>query len=247
MKRLTLCLVAIFVFSIAQAIAGCPISPDSPYGQVNHTGDNFNQGIYQSGFVPQKFFHSPYGMLLPQDQPVQETPKTVQAEVSQPDQGAILIAMYPGAGSGNSGTSRRSLSSRGRGRMHYVDISPYIRQYSDQYNLSPHLVKAVIKVESGYWNYAVSGSGAEGLMQLMPSTADILGCKNSFDPRENIKAGCKYLRELTDMFGDLTLVVAAYNAGPGMVRRSGGVPPRYQTVHYVEKVMKAYREYLAGQ
>jgi len=248
MNRQTLCLAAIFVLLIAPAIAGSPIAPDSTYPQINYTGDNFDQGYAVKGFIPQKFFHVRSEIIIPQDAQLPQPPQAAAPE-PQPKaaQGAILIALYPGGETFNSGASRRSLSSRGRARPRYLDISPIIRKYSEQYSLSPHLVKAVIQVESGYWNYAVSCSGAQGLMQLMPSTASILGCKNSFEPEENIKAGCKYLRELMNMFGDLTLVVAAYNAGPGMVRRSGGVPPRYQTIHYVEKVMKAYRGYLAGQ
>ncbi len=86
------------------------------------------------------------------------------------------------------------------------------------------LVHAIITVESGYSERAVSPAGAEGLMQLMPRTQQALGVLDAFDPRENIEAGVAYLRRLVDEFG-MVLGVAAYNAGPGTVRSHRGIPP----------------------
>lgn len=110
-----------------------------------------------------------------------------------------------------------------------------------KYNLDPQLVKAVIKAESNWNPYAVSPKGARGLMQLMPSTAYELGVFNSFDPEENIDGGTRYLRYLIEKFnGDLTLAVAAYNAGPARVEKAKSIPAIPETVQYVKRVMSLY-------
>ena len=98
------------------------------------------------------------------------------------------------------------------------------------------LVHAVISVESGYRATAQSPAGAQGLMQLMPGTQRDLGVSDAFDPRQNVDAGVAYLRRLTDEFGTV-LALAAYNAGPGAVRRYNGIPPYEQTHAYVRAVL----------
>ncbi len=112
---------------------------------------------------------------------------------------------------------------------------------SNKYNVEPSLVSAMIKVESN-WNYkVVSRSGAIGLMQLMPSTARAMDVKDPLNPEENIEGGIKYLRYLLDRFdGDLTLAVAAYNAGPTKVRKYNGIPPIRETQKYVKRVLTIY-------
>jgi soluble lytic murein transglycosylase-like protein len=113
-----------------------------------------------------------------------------------------------------------------------------------RHRLEPALLHAVIAAESGHNPRATSTRGAQGLMQLMPATARQLGVSDSYDPRRNIDAGALYLRQLHDMFqGDLTLTLAAYNAGPGAVLRYGKrIPPFRETRRYVPAVMKLYRE-----
>ncbi|MGD0578336.1 MAG: transglycosylase SLT domain-containing protein [Bryobacteraceae bacterium] len=108
-----------------------------------------------------------------------------------------------------------------------------------RHGIDPLLVDSVIRVESNYNPLAVSPKGAEGLMQLIPATARRFGATNSFDVRENIEAGVKYLKYLLDMFGDDRLAVAAYNAGESAVMRYGDVPPYRETVNYVSRVGKA--------
>ena len=108
------------------------------------------------------------------------------------------------------------------------------------YDLNPELVESVIQVESNYNPYAVSPKGAQGLMQLMPATARRFGVKNSFDPKQNIEGGVRYLKFLNETFKDERLAVAAYNAGEGAVQKYGNVPPYRETVDYVAKVGKRY-------
>ncbi len=109
--------------------------------------------------------------------------------------------------------------------------------------LDPALLHAVIKTESGYQVHAVSPRGAAGLMQLMPATARQLGVSDAYDPVQNIMAGARYLGQLQRTFdGNLSLTLAAYNAGPGAVKRHGNViPPFAETRAYVPKVLQTYQ------
>jgi len=118
-----------------------------------------------------------------------------------------------------------------------------IADASRMHGVDPRLVAAVVKRESGYNVLASSPVGAQGLMQLMPSTSRWLGVTNPFDARQNVFAGTRYLRMLLDTFGgDLDLTLAAYNAGPGAVRRHRGVPPYRETIAYVAAVRGHYEQ-----
>jgi soluble lytic murein transglycosylase-like protein len=120
------------------------------------------------------------------------------------------------------------------------EISDMVDQSSRAHNVDPLLVHSIIKTESNYNSYAISNKGAEGLMQLMPPTARMLGVTNSFDPRENIEAGVKYLKYLQGVFKDDRLALAAYNAGPANVEKYKQIPPFKETQNYVEQVGKRY-------
>ncbi len=121
-------------------------------------------------------------------------------------------------------------------------ISELIDHYAQDRGLSPKLVQAVIQVESGYNPNALSSKGAMGLMQLMPGTAKLLRVSDPWDPAQNIRGGTLYLRRQLDRFsGDLTLALAAYNAGPAAVTQYGDVPPYTETRNYVRKVLTLYR------
>lgn len=121
---------------------------------------------------------------------------------------------------------------------------PIITSLASEYGVDKSLVKAVIHAESGYNPNAVSSKGAQGLMQLMPKTAQGLNVSNSFDPKENIRGGVRYLRFLLDTFnGDVSLALAAYNAGLSKVSQYGGIPPYEETRNYVAKVLSYQRSY----
>jgi soluble lytic murein transglycosylase-like protein len=119
-----------------------------------------------------------------------------------------------------------------------------IQRAADRHDVDPVLVKAIIFAESGYNPKAISGRGAQGLMQLMPETASELGVEDCFDPEDNIHGGVKYFRLLLDKFdGDVILALAAYNAGSRKVRQYQGIPPFKRTQHYVRKVLEYYQLY----
>lgn len=122
------------------------------------------------------------------------------------------------------------------------DLVPVIEEAAAKYSLDPKLLSAVVFRESAFNRNAVSRRGAQGLMQLMPKTARYLGVTDSFDVRQNVFGGAKYLRELSDQFGgNLEMMLGAYNAGPTAVKRAGIATPTPKSVEYVAAVMKSYR------
>jgi soluble lytic murein transglycosylase-like protein len=119
-----------------------------------------------------------------------------------------------------------------------------IQDAANKYKVEPALIKAIIMAESGYNPTAISKKGAVGLMQLMPATASSLGVEDLFNPAHNINGGVKYFKKLLIRFnGDLTLALAAYNAGTTNVKKYQGVPPYRATLLYIEKVLKYYQYY----
>jgi soluble lytic murein transglycosylase-like protein len=131
-------------------------------------------------------------------------------------------------------------SSAGHGPAPQLDT--IIDKAAKAHDVDPLLVHSIIKVESNYNVHAVSNKGAEGLMQLTPSTARMLGVSDSFDPQQNIEAGVKYLKYLQDLYQDDKLALAAYNAGPGAVDKYNAIPPYAETQKYVVEVGKRYGE-----
>ena len=121
-----------------------------------------------------------------------------------------------------------------------MNIPAMVEKAARDHNVDPLLVHSIIQVESNYNPYAVSPKGAQGLMQLMPPTARDLGVSNSFDPRQNIEAGVRYLKYLQDLYKDDRLALAAYNAGPGAVQKYKWIPPYPETQNYVNRVGEQY-------
>jgi hypothetical protein len=122
-------------------------------------------------------------------------------------------------------------------------IDRSIAKASRKYDLPESLIRGVIRFESAFRADAVSPAGAQGLMQLMPATARELGVVDPFDVQQNIDGGSRYLRKMLDLFdGDVEKALAAYNAGPGTVRKYDGIPPYRETRRYVEKVVSYYRD-----
>ena len=122
-----------------------------------------------------------------------------------------------------------------------LSVEELITQAATEYGVDPQLVKAIAIAESDMNQDEISPVGAIGVMQLMPETAEGLGV-NPYDTNENIAGGTKYLKQMLDTFdGDVPLAVAAYNAGPGAVKRYGGIPPYSETKNYVGRVMDMYR------
>jgi len=120
----------------------------------------------------------------------------------------------------------------------YLNI---INRACSRFGVDPSLVHAIVKVESDFNPYAISRKGAMGLMQLMPQTADTMNVRNTFSPDENVEGGVKYLRYLLDRYeGNITLALAAYNAGETAVKKWGTIPPFKETQEYVKKIMHIY-------
>jgi soluble lytic murein transglycosylase-like protein len=129
-------------------------------------------------------------------------------------------------------------------KPYIVKYDQIINRASQQFGVDPHLIKAIIKAESSFEAHAISKSGAQGLMQLMPATARDMEVQDPFDPEENILGGTKYLSMLLKRFKhDTRLAVAAYNTGPTKVENHKGIPPIPATQCFVERVMAYYQAY----
>ena len=152
---------------------------------------------------------------------VPSTPDYIRRILPNPDAATAVSGAAQGGGTQVSG----------------VPYSNLFNTAGARYGVSPMLLAAVARQESGYNATAVSGAGAQGLMQLMPGTAKGLGVTNSFDPAQAVDGAARMLRDLTNRFGRVDLALAAYNAGPGAVMRYDGVPPYAETKNYVRNVM----------
>ena len=139
--------------------------------------------------------------------------------------------------------STKSVGAGGFPARPKTELGDVVNQASGRYRLDPDLVNSVIKAESGFNVRAISPKGAQGLMQLMPSTAAQLGVPNAFDPEANVDGGTRYLRELLERYDfDLVKALAAYNAGPQRVEQFGGVPPYHETRAYVARIVKDFNK-----
>jgi soluble lytic murein transglycosylase-like protein len=142
----------------------------------------------------------------------------------------------------------RAASRQIRQTYTFSHLDRHIHRIADRYQMDPQLIKAVIKTESNFNPHAVSRTGAQGLMQLMPETARDLSVRDPFDPVQNIEGGTRYLKwMLTSYQGDLSRSLAAYNAGPGRVSQHGNLPAIPETRQYVRRVLQYYSHYRQGR
>lgn len=124
-----------------------------------------------------------------------------------------------------------------------TNIKEVVANASGEHHLDPDFVSSVIHAESGFNPHAVSRKGAQGLMQLMPQTANNLGVKDAFNPQANVEGGTKYLRELLERYNfNIAKALAAYNAGPGRVDRYKGVPPYFETQAYIARIIRDFNK-----
>jgi len=171
-------------------------------------------------------------------------PAVVASRVGARGGDSALAMSEIGSASGKAATVAMISSADSALPEETVPFQGIIVQVAGQYEVDPHLVRAIIFAESGFNPRAKSKKGARGLMQLMPSTAKALGVRNIYDPRENIDGGVRYFKLLLDRFeGDVQLALAAYNAGSRHVRNYEGVPPFKATRRYIKKVLKFQEKY----
>ena len=157
-------------------------------------------------------------------------PAKVYAEQKRQSPLTAAVARTAGAGQGN--------DSRDAVPASYVNI---INNACSRFGVDPSLVHAIVKVESDFNPFAISRKGAMGLMQLMPQTATTMNVRNTFSPDENVEGGVKYLRYLLDRYeGNISLALAAYNAGETSVKKWGTIPPFKETQDYVKKILNIY-------
>ena len=180
-------------------------------------------------------------------------PSTSRADISKhvDEDGVIVFQNYAKKGNSRARSragevKRRPFLPQGDAQEGAARFGRTIREAAALYQIPEELVRAVIKVESNFDPRAVSHANAQGLMQLIPPTAERMMVTDIFDPRQNIFGGVRYLRVLANLFnGNLELTVAAYNAGENAVIRYGGIPPYEETQQYVIKVISYYHHYRA--
>ncbi|EQA64119.1 lytic transglycosylase domain-containing protein [Leptospira alexanderi] len=172
---------------------------------------------------------------------VKEIPVPNRQQTSEPFDSILKTEGEKSASNPKAEPWRRD--SRGNWEGIEPTLAEIIRKESEKNHLDPSLVQSVIKAESGFKTDAISPKGAIGLMQLMPSTANLLGVDDPSDPAENVAGGTKFLSDLLNKYKNLDHALAAYNAGPKAVDHYGGIPPYKETRNYVEKVKKFYRDF----
>lgn len=172
---------------------------------------------------------------------VPSAPQSLQKRREMARFNGVIPKMYTYGESGYKELPRRVLVYNQKGsNMSYCNLSEVILREAKNNDLDPLLLEVVIKYESNFNPSAVSRSGAQGLMQLMPGTAAGLGVTDSFDPHQNVAGGARYLATQLSRFGDLRKALAAYNAGPGAVETYGGIPPYEETQNYVARISNEY-------
>lgn len=189
---------------------------------------------YLANPIAARHYHRSASVETPQTS-VEEPAPLVMAHEKSADPDALNVlakAPEPVAEAPRQAAATRRQASR------TSEIEDSITRAAAQYDLPEHLIRAIIQAESSFRVHAVSPAGAQGLMQLMPQTARELGVTDPFDVAQNIDGGARYFRRMLDMFdNDLKQALAAYNAGPGAVKRFNGDVPYRETQNYIARVM----------
>jgi soluble lytic murein transglycosylase-like protein len=212
------------------------LSAPLAHAQIAFYTDSNGQRVYINGNPPPGPKHSSSSSRTPSPAAPPVAESTASAEPPSADTAAPASAFGDNAEAPNS-----AMPADNQPFASHPTLDQMVHEVASRYNVDPELVRAVIGQESNWDPRAVSRTGAQGLMQLVPTTARELGVRNAFDPRQNLDGGVRYLRSLLVRYGgDLDKALAAYNAGPGAVDRAGGVPHIAETQHYVQRITDAY-------
>ena len=170
---------------------------------------------------------------------VDETPVTPEPQPAP--QPVVLTSTQPSAAQPAAVAMQKPAPAKAAQAAQNVDLDQVVREASSKNRLDPDFVASVIRAESNFKTHAVSRKGAQGLMQLMPSTAAQLGVADPFDPRANVEAGTAHLSALLDLYkNDPIKALAAYNAGAHRVKQYNGVPPYRETRDYINKIVRDF-------
>jgi len=239
-KRLQIALMASLTATSFLATLFVPIPARAESGAITSTTDESGRKIYINGDGPSTASKTAAPTAFRSS--LVYWSSTEHRFKPVPTSGAVMRAARSAASEVNTYLD-------GRAQSHQIlnhaftqeEIDAAIEQAAARHNVDPSLVRSVVKVESNFNPNAVSRKGAMGLMQLMPSTARSLNVSNPFDPAQNVDAGVRHLRNLLDSYGgNVSLSLAAYNAGSGAVARSAGVPHFRETQNYVRRITNLY-------